>query len=131
MQIATIFLFFISTAQAGMLKSDYIKRLSHARSPNEVQQIKTQYEELQIANKACRLQIQLRQAPIACYESLQAETKQAAMRARLDNLCAEAAEKLRVARHIPPSVSIRCRRDIAAAIKILNYRESRPSWSEN
>ena len=128
------------SSPAFALKNDYIKRLSRAHSVKEVQQIQTQFEELQITNKACRLQMGSGQAPLACYESLKQEilwglhprkAEQNRLRARLDELCAEAAEKLQVPRQISEQVSSRCRLKVKTALEILAYREHPPAWSEN
>ncbi len=140
MKITAIFLVLTAGAPAFASNTGYIQRLSHARSAFEVQKIKSDFEELQITRKACRLQLQAKQAPLTCYASLRAEIQwglhpqlsdQARLRDRLDDLCSEAAEKLRVPRRLPEAVSAKCRSAVQNALKILAYRENRPIWSEN
>jgi hypothetical protein len=120
--------------------ADYAQRLSHARSAAEIRNLERLHEELQIARRACRVQLQNKTAPLACYESLQLEIRwgfhprkaeQFRLREKLDRLCAEAAQHLRAPRRTPPYISAGCRENVERAQRVMSYRENRPEWSEN
>lgn len=120
--------------------ADYAQRLARAKSASEVRNLERSHEELQIARSACRLQLQNKTAPLACYESLQLEIRarlhprradQLRLREKLDQLCAEAARHLRVPRQTPPYISGKCRAELQRAQRVMSYRENRPEWSEN
>lgn len=120
--------------------TDYARRLLRAKSAREVGSLQKNHEEMQIAHRACKLQLNERSAPLACYDSLSLEIKsglhpnpghQLALRSKLDRLCAEAAKRLQVPRRIPASISASCRHSLAQADRVRKYREGRPEWSEN
>jgi hypothetical protein len=119
---------------------DYAERLSRAKSASEIRSLERLHEELQIARRACRLQLQNKIAPLACYESLQLEVRwgihprkaeQFRLRQKLDHLCTEAAQHLRAPRRTPSYISSRCREEIEQAQNVMSYRESQPEWSDN
>lgn len=120
----------------------YTQRLSRARSAREITELRRQYEELKIARGACKLQLRSKSVPVACYETLTLEKKwglhpRAAgrenLRARLDEMCARAAHELRVTVPVEPGspVSPACRKEIARALAIREYRDKDPGWSGN
>lgn len=120
--------------------ADYADRLSRAKSASEVRSLERLHEQLQIARRACRLQLQNKIAPLACYESLQLEvrwglhprkTEQFRLREKLDRLCAEAAQHLRAPRRTPSYISAHCREEVEQAQNVMSYRESQPEWPEN
>jgi hypothetical protein len=138
---AFVFIYIVSVAFPALGGTvDYAERLSRAKSASEVRDLARFYEELQIARRACRLQLQNKIAPLACYESLQLEvrwgihprkTEQFRLREKLDRLCAEAAQHLRAPRRMPSYISARCREEIEQAQNVMSYRENQSEWSGN
>lgn len=130
---------FIFSASSMAFAQNYTHRLARAKSAGEVRDIQTRFEQLQVAQRACRLQVSSKSVPFACYEVLSLEIAwgmhQSSSRKRLseklDAMCTEAAQKFLVPRKIPNGVSSKCRAEILAANRILTYREDRPAWSEN
>jgi hypothetical protein len=125
-------------ADAGNI--DYAQRLLKAKSASEIQSLQRMHDELQVARRACKLQLQDKSAPLACYDSLNLEIKwgmhpnrgqQKILREKLDHLCAESAQHLRIPRNFSSAVSPRCRLYLAEAHRVRLYRENRPDWSEN
>ncbi len=130
------------TAAFGRADQDAFHAIARAKSAAEVHRVVEDFEKLKISRAACRLQIKKKQVPLACYESLFLEIKKGLhprsidrirLSARLDELCAEAAQKFQMPREFPLSigVSAQCRKYIADANEIRRYRESNPTWSDN
>ncbi len=126
------FFIFLFTFRAGALSADalFVQKLNRARKPSEIQKLKTEFEDLKVARRACRLQMQARVIPVACFEALKREeswglAKNArSMRPKLDALCEEAARELRgsVASIDERAVSPACRVSLQAARRIEHYR---------
>lgn len=119
---------------------DYVQRLLKAKSANEIQTLQRMHDDLQVARRACKLQLKDKSAPIACYDSLNLEIKwgmhpnrgrQKILREKLDHLCSEAAQRLNIPRIFPSAISGKCRFHLAEAHRVRMYRENRPEWSEN
>lgn len=126
----------------GRAHLDAFQELAHAKSASEVSRVVAAFEELKISRAACRIQLKQKKVPVACYESLSLEikkglhprsVKQTQLLARLDEICAESAQKFQIPRELPPTlaVSVKCRNHIAEALEIRRYREQSPAWSEN
>jgi hypothetical protein len=138
---AFVFIYIVSVAFPAFGEAtDYAQRLARAKSASEVRSLERLHEQLQIARRACRLQLQNKIAPVARYESLELEgrwglhprkAEQFRLREKLDRLCAEAAQHLRAPRRTPSHISARCREEIEQAQNVMSYRESQPEWSEN
>lgn len=129
-----------SAISAQASTSDYAQSLLKAKSANEIRALQKIHEDFLIAHRACKLQLDERSAPLACYDSLNLEIKsglhpdrsqQHALRAKLDRLCDEAAQRLQIPRKFPTTISSKCRISLVQADRVRKYRESRPDWSEN
>jgi hypothetical protein len=135
-----LLILYVSSARADDLEQIYVKRIAHARSAAEITQLETLHERTQIARRACRIQIEKELAPLACFESLDFETKwglhtpksRLDLTFALDRLCAQASAHLK----IPPRIQVdkhlspNCRRSVERAMEVRSYREER-FWSEN
>jgi hypothetical protein len=126
----------------GRADQDVFRAVARAKSAAEVHRVLEDFEELKISRAACRLQIKKKQVPLACYESLFLEIKKGLhprsidrirLSARLDELCAESAQRFQMPREFPRSVAVstQCRKYINDANDIRRYRENNPTWSDN
>lgn len=140
LRFAFSLLLFNSGVTAATLERLYVDRLAERRTGKEVHELRKEFEDLKIARAACRLQIRQNKVPEACYETLGLETRwglhpsersRAKLRAELDEICRKAANELRVGRHSLNAVSPACRREIAKAREIQEYRDAGSGWSGN
>lgn len=140
MLLAIIAIFSGINAQATLLESELVKRMSRAKNKAEISRLQSDFEALKIARGACRIQLRAGAAPLACFESLEREiswglhpnaAKGRELRVKLENLCEKAAHELKIPREIPSdaSVSLKCRAQLAEARRVLIYKERRPDWS--
>ena len=72
-----IFLILILAAVPGAfaLEAEYARQLLKAHSPNEITQLRADYNEIIIARAACRLQLQRKAVPVACFKAMNAEAR--------------------------------------------------------
>ncbi len=127
---------------ATSLEHDHVRRLARARTPAAVAKAVADFENLKVARAACRIQVREKRLPLACYEALNLEIRQGLRPARpdsgrrgvlhrLDELCRETAAALTVPELpvSPHETSPACRKYLAEARSIRNYRDRRPDWS--
>jgi len=140
--ITVVFCFSLSTKAFALVEQEYAQRLSRSRSAAHIAQLKREFETLKVTRTACRLQLNQKQLPLACYEALAAEIRwglhpghetRRHLVLRLDELCRQAAHALNLAKNpvLPPDISAACRKEVAQAQLIQKYREGRTAWSEN
>lgn len=124
------------------IQEKFVALLAQARSPQEIERIQSEFDELKIARTACKLQIQSETIPVACYDSLflherwrlspSAELKTSFVQ-QMDELCVERAARLAVhpSALSMPYISSKCREQLITAREIQSYREKRTTWSDN
>jgi hypothetical protein len=111
-----------------------VSKINRAKSSARIAQIQKEWEELRIARKACRLQLQARDAPTECYSALENERRWGishsarnwrTTRQKLDRLCEQAARELRIPKRTPEKariISSTCLKHMSAAREIQEYR---------
>jgi hypothetical protein len=126
------FLIFLFGLRAEAMSADavFVRKLNRAHSTAEIRNLQTEFEDLKIARRACRLQMQSRWIPSACFEALHRESRWGLssnakeLKAKLDSLCEEAARELRapLGSVDERSLSVSCRESLRAARRIESYR---------
>lgn len=127
-------------ATASTLDQNYVRNLTRARTPAAVAQATADFEDLKVARAACRIQVQRKHVPVACYETLNLEIRQGLrpdgldrrrILGRLDELCRDSAAALNVSDQTSSGArtSTVCRKSLAEARAIRNYRDRRSDWS--
>lgn len=122
---------------AGTLEEDYVRRMSRAKNSAEVKRVEAEFAALKVARAACRLQMRAKIFPAACYETLNLENHwglhpklvdRRRITAKLDDLCAESASALKIPRAAAngEDLSPACRKNLARAREIQEYRRERP-----
>lgn len=134
--VAMIF-FSFGEASGGTLDQLFLRKMNHARTPSAINRIKSEFDSLKIARRACKIQLREGDLPSACYEALKLEqdwgvthSRRAAL-TKLDQLCAESSRQLRVSAKLSETSALSppCRRDTRAALSILDYRtQGRPNF---
>lgn len=125
-------LILIFTVRAEALSADsvFVQKLNRAHSPAEIRILQTEFEDLKVARRACRMQMQSRTIPSACFEALQREsrwglaTNTKELRVKLDSLCEEAALNFNGSLESidERSLSSACKASLASARKIERYK---------
>lgn len=125
-------LIFLLTVRAEAMSADsvFVRKLNQARTPAQIHILQTEFEDLKVARRACRMQMQSHTIPSACFEALQREsrwglaTNTKALRSKLDSLCEEAAGNFTGTlesideRPLSPA----CRASLASGRKIERYK---------
>lgn len=129
---------FCSLAASGLTADQvFMRKMNRARTSSEITRLKSELDSLKVARRACKIQLSAGDLPSACYEALNFEVDWDILRSarasliKLDKLCAESSRRLRVSVKLSasPALSSSCRRDVRAALTVLNYRhEERPDF---
>jgi hypothetical protein len=131
---------FTFSLHAKTLDEQFVHQLNRATTSVKTAQLHADYRALQIARRACRVQLLEQRLPVACYEALslekswhlQSKADQSRILRRLNSLCREAARNFHqrpLPRRLKP-VSNACRLEVLKAARIQAYSEE-ARWSEN
>ncbi len=133
-------LFSTLMAHANSLDHVLLRKIANAKGPHEVERIREAGDKIRITRLACRLQLERRLIPQACYEALSLEKafglhtdrEQLALQIHeLDVRCFAAARD-----RIPPAdlrstgLSIPCQNAIKKAVELGQYRAGDVDWRE-
>jgi len=138
---ALLVLVFTHSLPAADLQSEALTKMAHAHSTAQIHLIYKEYEERQVVQRACRLQIREKLLPFACYELLQLDKKAgkltaaefARRQAGLDDVCVNSAKSLDVPdAALSTPLSTTCANFARKARAIRDYQaEDAETWSEN
>ncbi len=129
--IVTIFAWLMSATVASAVTADtiFVQKLARARGTAEIRALEREFEDLKVARRACRMQIDARIAPLTCYDALTRERKwnliarPGPTRDQLDLLCVRAAHELRLpSAYESDGLSATCKRALSRARRIVEYR---------
>jgi hypothetical protein len=118
------------SGQAEALSSLTLKKMIKAKNAQDLDQIVRGFDDLRILRMACDLQLKSKTVPASCYQALALEkkwglsspAKTAQMRERIDQRCAEAAEKFSGLDGLDrSSLSSSCRLAVARAKELRQY----------
>lgn len=130
--LAMIF-FSLGEASGSTMDQLFLRKMNRARTPSEITLLKSEFDSLKVARRACKIQLREGDLPSACYEALKLEQNwgiphsKHAVLTKLDQLCTESSRQLRVSAKMSEisALSPACRRNARAALNILDYRAQR------
>lgn len=118
----------ILTAFSTSLDQLETRKITKAKSANEIERIRRLSEDIRVARLACRLQLQSRLIPSSCYRALALEEQfglrpSAGARQKLDRKCEQAARSAGSILDLDSKgLSPICRAEVRKAKELLAYK---------